>query len=226
MTMKKIVLPGDLLFNGVLRIPNTYVEDGKTYAAVVGMLDENNRFIPLEMQYTPNVGDFVVGIVTESRSSGYTIDLSLPYKGFLNTKFRHIHLNLGEVISGKIYEIRSDHTITISDARRLPNGKLINFPPAKIPRLIGRKSSMISLIKEGIHGDLVVGNNGYVWVSEHTDIPLFLKIIDYISKHAHRSGLTDAISKMVGKEPPVVEKQNEGEDIDKDADPDIISKGD
>lgn len=212
MTVEKIIFPGDLVFDGVLRIPNTYVKDRKTYAAVVGMFDKNNRYIPLEAQYTPNVGDFVVGMVTEARSSGYNIDLSMPYKGFVSTKFRRIKLDLGEVISGKIYEIRSDRTITISDARRLPNGKVITFPPAKIPRLIGRKSSMIDLIQDGIQGDLVVGNNGYIWVSENANIPLFLKVVDYVVSNAQHSGLTDAISKLVGKPPRVEKEDNNGND--------------
>jgi len=212
MTIEKIVLPGDLVFDGVLRIPNTYVKDRKTYAAVAGMFDDNNRYIPLESQYTPNVGDFVVGVVTEARSSGYNVDLLMPYKGFISTKFRRIHLELGEIVSGKIYEIRNDRTITVSDARRLPSGKLVKFPPAKIPRLIGRKSSMISLIQDGIQGDIVVGNNGYVWASETANIQLFLKVIDYIIKNAHHSGLTDAISKLVGKKPRTENENDKNEE--------------
>ena len=195
--MKKIILPGEMVFDGVLRIPNTYVENGKTYASVVGMLDENNRYIPLEAQYIPNVGDFVVGIVTDARSSGYSLDLSIPNKGFISTKFKRVHLELGEYVSGKIYEVRSDGSITITDARRLPPGNIIDFPPAKIPRLIGRKSSMISLIQDGIRGDIVVGNNGYIWVSSSADIPLFLRIVEYVKNNAHRSGLTDAISNLI-----------------------------
>jgi exosome complex component RRP4 len=81
--------------------------------------------------------------------------------------------------------------------RRLPKGKIIEFPSAKVPRLIGRKSSMINLLKDYIGGDIMVGNNGYVWISENSDMPLLLKTVKLIERKAHKSGLTDEVANML-----------------------------
>ena len=85
-------------------------------------------------------------------------------------------------------------------------GKLVSFPPAKIPRLIGKKSSMLLLIKEQTGGDIVVGNNGLIWISSKSDIPLVLKAMNLIERKAHFSGLTDEVSAMLN-----VSKSQEGE---------------
>ena len=76
----------------------------------------------------------------------------------------------------------------------MPSGKIVDFPSAKIPRLIGRQSSMLNLLKEAAGGDIIVGNNGYVWLSEKSDIPLLLRAIEMINRNAHMSGLTDRVA--------------------------------
>jgi exosome complex component RRP4 len=76
----------------------------------------------------------------------------------------------------------------------------VKFPPAKVPRLIGRKSSMLNLLKEHTGGDIMVGNNGYVWISDNSNMPLILRAIDVIERKAHTSGLTDHMAEMLSKE--------------------------
>jgi exosome complex component RRP4 len=66
--------------------------------------------------------------------------------------------------------------------------------------LIGRKSSMLMLLRDYAGGDLMVGNNGYVWISDKSDIPLLLKAIKLIEHKAHKSGLTDEVAAMLRDE--------------------------
>jgi exosome complex component RRP4 len=110
--------------------------------------------------------------------------------------------------------------VDLGEVRRLPKGKIIEFPSAKVPRLIGRKSSMLMLLKDYAGGDIMVGNNGLVWISEKSDMPLVLKAIKLIEKKAHKSGLTDEVAAMFKAErgerpaPAAAEaegSQNEGE---------------
>ncbi|HID72817.1 TPA: RNA-binding protein, partial [Candidatus Micrarchaeota archaeon] len=83
---KKIVLPGEKIADGKIRAPNTYIEGDSTYAAVVGMMDDKGRYIPLENRYGPSMGDIVVGMVTDVRHAGCGVDLNLPDGGFISTR--------------------------------------------------------------------------------------------------------------------------------------------
>jgi exosome complex component RRP4 len=89
--------------------------------------------------------------------------------------------------------------IDLSEVRRLPKGKVVKFPSAKVPRLVGRQSSMINMFKENV-GDIMVGKNGYVWISENANIPLALKAINMIEEQAHKSGLTDRVAEFFANE--------------------------
>jgi exosome complex component RRP4 len=105
--------------------------------------------------------------------------------------------------------------VDLGEVRRLPKGKIIEFPSAKVPRLIGKKSSMIGLLKDYTGGDIMVGNNGYVWMSEKSDMPLLLKAIAMIERKAHKSGLTDEIAgflrSQVGDRPRREMQDGEGQ---------------
>jgi len=197
---KKIILPGEKIANGKLNVPNTFVEGDATFAAVIGMLDSEGRYIPLENRYRPSVGDIVVGVVTDVRHAGYEVDLNLPEGGFIPTRDMRINLQLGDFVICKVKMVNEVGDVDLGEVRRLPKGKIIEFPSAKVPRLIGRKSSMLMLLKDYAGGDIMVGNNGMVWISEKSDMPLTLKAIKLIEKKAHKSGLTDEVAGMLKAE--------------------------
>ena len=194
--MRKIVLPGEKISDEKRFIPYTFLEGNSVYAAVLGMLDEEGRYVPLESVYRPAAEDVVVGIITDSRHSGYDIDLNMPYPGFLSSRETRADFNVGDFVMGVVRVVDEVGNVDLSDVRRLPKGEIISFPSAKIPRLIGKKSSMINMIKEKTGSDVVVGKNGYVWISEN-DITLVLRVINTIMQKAHMSGLTDEISKFL-----------------------------
>ncbi len=188
---KRMILPGEKIADGRVNAPNTYFDGKDTCAAVVGLMDESGRYIPLENRYLPGMGDVVVGMVTDVRHAGYEVDLNLPDGGFISTRFIKIKLEFGDFVVCKIKDVTETGDVDLTEVRRLPRGKIIEFPSAKVPRLIGRKSSMINMLKEYTGGDIVVGNNGYVWISERCDMPLILEAAKMIEKNAHTSGLTD-----------------------------------
>lgn len=196
MTDRKIVVPGEKIADGAIRIPGTYVEGAETYATQVGFLDETGRYIQLESRYRPMPEDVVVGMITDARHAGYSVDLALPKEGFISTRAVRITLELGDFVVAKVRFIERSGTVELGEVRRLPKGKIIEFPAAKIPRLIGKKSSMLDILRNNAGGDIVVGNNGYVWMSEKCDIPILLKAIEIIRAKAHKPGLTDEITKF------------------------------
>jgi len=196
--MKVIVLPGEKVADGQRRIPYTFVEGDATYAAVIGTQDEDGLYTPLEGRYCPMPGDQVVGVVVRAKTAGYDVDINLPSQAFVSSRSLRMSLPVGSVVIGIIDRV-SAVDIDLTSVRRLPVGKLLEFPPTKIPRLIGKRSSMLNLIKEKTAGEIVIGHNGYVWISENTNIPKVLKALSMIDQHAHRSGLTDQVSALLSQ---------------------------
>ncbi len=194
--MENMILPGDLVWEREVYASGTYTMGGKTYAKVMGMMRED-KFIPLEMSYRPKVGDNVVGIVTEERRAGYSTDLNLPYNGMVPTRKVRIHLDMGGMIYGKISFVDEVGNVDIGVVDKLPPGKIISVPPSKVPRIIGKKSSMLNQIREKTKCSIFVGNNGYIWIGARGNVPLVLKTIRLIIDNAHTSGLTDVVAKYL-----------------------------
>jgi exosome complex component RRP4 len=197
---KRIVLPGEKIAEGRVRIPHTFFEGDATYAAVIGTIDEEKRYIALENPYKASLDDLVIGMVTDVRHAGYEVDINLPEGGFIPTRNTRVSLQLGDFVICKVKAVNEVGDVDLGEVRRLPKGKVIEFPPSKVPRLIGRKSSMLTLLKDHTGGDIMVGNNGYVWISEKSNMPLLLKTIDMIERKAHKSGLTDKVSELLKSE--------------------------
>lgn len=197
MTERKLIVPGEMVVNKKALIPHTYTDGVNTYATVLGMLEEDGRFIPLEMRYKPIREDVVVGVVTDIKHSGYIVDVNLPEPAFISTKDFVKQLHYGDIVSCTVGDVDEVGEVDFMEIKSLPSGKVIRFPPAKVPRLIGRKSSMLNLIRDAVNGEVVVGNNGYVWVQGTANIPLALTVFDLIIKKAHTSGLTDFIAQFL-----------------------------
>jgi exosome complex component RRP4 len=196
--MEKIVMPGEMLWEEEARVPNTYVEGGKTYATVIGMM-RNDRFVPLEMVYKPKPGDNVVGIVTNVRHAGFSIDMNLAHDGFISSKFTRVSFKQGDMIYGRLKFVDEVGSVDISDANRLPSGKLVSVPASKVPRIIGKRSSMLNVLRDGTGCSIFVGNNGYIWIGGKGNLQLALKTIEFIIENAHTQGLTDAVAEYLNE---------------------------
>jgi len=194
---KRIVLPGEKIADSKIHTQHSYTEGEATYAAVIGTVDDEGRYTPLASVYRPALGDVVIGMITNIRRAGYLVDLNLPQEGLIVGRDVKIKLKRGDFVICKVKFVNEIGETELGEVRRLPKGKIIEFPSAKVPRLIGRKSSMLNLLKEHTGGDVMVGNNGYVWMSENSDMPLLLKAIKTIEEKAHRSGLTDEIAALL-----------------------------
>ncbi len=74
--------------------------------------------------------------------------------------------------------------------------------PTKIPRVIGRKGSMISMIKEQTNCQIILGLNGVILVTGKTtaDEDLAMRAIKKIEEESHTSGLTDRITQLLKEE--------------------------
>ena len=74
--------------------------------------------------------------------------------------------------------------------------------PTKIPRVIGRKGSMISMIKQETACQIILGLNGVILVTgkNTTDEELAMASIKKIEEESHTTGLTDRITQLLKEE--------------------------
>ncbi|MGC8662530.1 MAG: KH domain-containing protein [Candidatus Micrarchaeia archaeon] len=192
-----IVVPGEIILDKPIHMENTFVEKDKTFAAVLGVFDNEKKvLIPLEGLWYPKHGELVVGIIIEERLSSYTVELNAPYKGILISKYVRDRLSVGDIIEATVKELDETKTVVLMREKKLYGGKIIDVKPSKVPRIIGRNNTMIKQLMEGTSSSIVVGMNGRVWI-KGGDVSLTTSAILKIQDEAHTSGLTDRIKEMI-----------------------------
>lgn len=196
--MAKLVTPGDLLLDRPIRNPYTYVKDGKTFAAVVGMFEqEQGKFMPIKGSYLPMVGDDVIGIVEEEKVIGYGINLFSPYKGLLSSKGLRFPFEPNDIIITQVSEVSEVKDIWLSRPMKLVGGETINIASTKVSRVIGKHSSMLNIIKAATKCEILVGKNGLIWIKGQNQQKA-VEAIAKIDREAHLPGLTDRIIAFLG----------------------------
>ena len=228
---KHIVTPGDLLAeNDYVAGDNTYKENGKIYATRVGLVDYDNRrvfVVALKAFYIPYIGDLVIGKVTNVTLGVWLIDIKAPYPAVLrasdalNRPFKPQRdelssvFDVGDVVIAKIvaYDRTRDPLLTVNDVGlgKVKRGQIIEVTPTKIPRVIGRQGSMITMLNKETGCQITVGQNGVILVSGKSleNEQLAVRAIRKIEEEAHTSGLTDRITKMIKNEKRGVENVKE-----------------
>ncbi len=227
---RQIVTPGDLIAEGnYLAGENAFRENEKLYATRVGLVEYKERdvsVVALKAFYVPKVGDTVIGKVTDIMLGGWILEINSPYPALLRAsdvversyrpqkdELSSIY-DIGDLIIAKIvsYDRTRDPLLTVRepDLGKITRGQIIEVTPTKIPRIIGRKGSMISMIKRETSCHILLGQNGLVLVSGKTpeDERLAAMAIRKIEEESHTSGLTDRVTELLKKEK---EKEKEGE---------------
>jgi exosome complex component RRP4 len=213
------VTPGDLLAEGeYVAGENAYLEEGKVFAQRTGLVEYDNKrvnVVALRSFYVPRTGDIVIGTIVEVGFTGWTVDINAPYPALLratevlNRPFKPQKddlpqlLDAGDLIVAKIdsYDRTHDPQLAVSEPGlgKITRGQILRVTPTKIPRIIGRKGSMISTIKQETGCNVILGLNGIVLVTGKTleDEALATTAIRKIEDESHTSGLTDRITQML-----------------------------
>jgi len=195
---KKIVLPGDLVADKPVKLEGCFVENGKTYAAVVSVTQED-RTIPLKGRYLPNYGDYVVGIIKDERFSGYSVEINSPYEGQLSNRDTREEFRVGDVVLVKIMAVDEVNSAIVVEPRRLTGGEIIEIESVKVPRIIGRSGSMLAILRQYTETDVIVGKNGRIYLKGGNTVLATLAILK-ICREAHTSGLTDRMTAFLQNE--------------------------
>ncbi|MCX8196779.1 MAG: KH domain-containing protein [Candidatus Micrarchaeota archaeon] len=189
----KIVMPGELISEREEHISYAYVEKGKTYSTVVGLYS-NGKIVPLEGPYDPLAEDTVVGVITEIKFAGYSVDINYAFPAFLSNRESKEKLALGDAIIAKVLSVNEVKDVELFEAKRLPAGSLVRVSPVKVPRIIGKRNSMIDMLQSSTGCQIFVGRNGYVWISGKGNDILAEKALRIIEVQAHTQGLTDRVA--------------------------------
>ena len=195
---RQLVIPGEMIASEPVRLDNTYVENGKTFAKVLGFYEsEKRQVIPLEGIWQPRIGDIVVGIVVNARNAVYEIDLSHFTRSILiGSKFDRQAYKPGDVIEAEVKDIEDRKTLILWRPRVLFGGTILEVRPTKVPRIIGKANTMIEQISKLTKCNISVGNNGIIWL-KGADVPLATEAIRKIEDEAHLPGLTEKIKQML-----------------------------
>ena len=207
---KNLVIPGQILADDEYYPGRgTFKEDGKVCSSLMGLVSLRNkkiRVIPLKSKYVPKKGDVVIGKINDVRFSMWDVNINSPYSGILPA-FEVFGRDKKEL--SKVYDVGDVLFLRVIDVDEVKKAKLglkgrglgkfkggiiVDISPTKVPRLIGKKGSMINMIKNKTNCKIVVGQNGLVWVKGDDDMEqLTREIIHTIEVEAHTSGLTNKI---------------------------------
>ena len=220
---RKIVIPSQLLGNIKEKKAGkgTFVENGQIYSEIIGVLNDSSKYInviPLKGRYDPIEKDFVIGIVEEPLQSSWLVDINAAYPALLHVnevpwdvdygetkKF----LNHGDSIMAKVLQVNREKKlqITLKDRNlyKIKGGLILNVEPSKVPRIIGRKGSMIALLKKYTSCRIFVGQNGRIWIDGTEEgIRKVINVVRMIEDEALSYGLTNKVEELLKKDTKVV----------------------
>ena len=230
---KDLVIPGQILADDEYYSGRgTFKENGKVCSSLLGRVSLRNkkiRVIPLKSKYVPKKGDVVIGKIKDVRFSMWDVDINSPYSGILpafevfgrEKKELNKVFDVGDVLFLRVVEVDEIKKAKLGLKGRgmgkFKGGIIVDIAPTKVPRLIGKKGSMINMIKDKTKCKIVVGQNGLVWVKGNEDMEqLTREIIHLIEAEAHTSGLTNKIKNKLyltidGELPPEEVEETEEE---------------
>ncbi|KAL0112505.1 hypothetical protein PUN28_012077 [Cardiocondyla obscurior] len=188
-----------------LRGHGTYVDDEKILrASVAGILEKVNKLItirPLKARYNGEIGDLIVGRITEVQQKRWKVDVNAKLDAVLllssvnlpggelrrrsaeDEQTMRRYLQEGDLICAEVQSIFADGSLSLH-TRVLKYGKLSQGILLKVPpMLIQRKKTHYHTLESG--ATLILSYNGYVWIGSS---------IQNVDKS--EGGFTDDLSKI------------------------------
>ncbi|MBA4454163.1 MAG: exosome complex RNA-binding protein Rrp4 [Nitrosopumilaceae archaeon] len=216
---RKYVIPGDVVTTGPFRPEqNVVLEGNKIISTTIGIseiYDDSVKVISLTGKYIPKINDLVIGKVLSHTSLSWELDINSCYVGFLPAQdvfgrdfSAHADeltskLKAGDLVAARIanFDRTRDPLVTIADRDlgKIDSGDLIKISPSKVPRLIGKRGTMIQTIETATEAVITIGQNGWVVVSCESPEGLLKakKAIQMVNEQAHVANLTDQVKEML-----------------------------
>ena len=215
---RDLVVPGQLLGkdNELIHDMNCFIEDGNVYSAVEGMArleGRNLKVVPSTGAYIPKDDDVVIGVIIEALGSKWLVDINSPYicpmstdeaeRDSRNRRDSSPAYNVGDIITAKIMDVNEVYNCKLIKPWKMENGLIIDVDPKRVPRVVGKKKSMLNMIREKTGSRIIVGQNGKIWIKDgNTD--LAVRTIKRIEREAQIQGLTDRIGNLLDGDPSLI----------------------
>jgi exosome complex component RRP4 len=172
------------------------------------------KVIPLSGTYDPRRGNVVIGKVENITFNGWVLDIGATGSTFLSLMEipRFVNKNelaevmdIGDMVVAKIWAVNRrgiDLTLKSKGLGKLEDGIIMKINSKKVPRIIGKEGSMVSLIKEESNCDITVGQNGYIWIKgdKVEDELLAKKAVMFVAEKSFVHGLTEKVKEFLDGE--------------------------
>lgn len=217
---RKVVVPGQVIAKGMDFIPGqgTYRLDESVIVNRLGVLSVEGKVlktVALSGRYMPSKGDVIIGKVNDILMSGWRLDINAPYSAVLPLKdasFDFIakgadltkYFKLEDYALVKITNVTSQNLVDVTvkgpGLKKLRGGRVIRVNPQKVPRIIGKKGSMVSMIKSATDCKIIVGQNGIVWLEGAPEMEVVVvEAVRKIEDESHLQGLTERMKSFLEK---------------------------
>ncbi len=232
---KRYVIPGDKIVEGNYRPLMNVIKNGNYLISTrVGIAEagkEGVKVIPLSGVYIPRVNDLVIGKVVDRSSLSWDIDINscffahLPAQDVFGRDFSPARddmgrqLSIGDLIIARIvsFDRTRDPMLTVQDKDlgKIPYGEFIKISPTRVPRLIGKRGSMIQTIEQATLTRVIIGQNGIVVVTgrDIDGLSLAVKAIKMVEEESHTNNLTQKVKTLLNVQDPVELEKSENINI-------------
>jgi exosome complex component RRP4 len=216
---RKYVVPGDKIIDGNFRPLLNVIRVGDSIISTrIGIAESGRdgiKVIPLSGVYIPRVNDIVIGKIIDHSSLSWEVDINscfsahLPAQDIFGRDFSparddmNKQLAIGDLITARIvaFDRTRDPMLTVQDRDlgKIPRGELLKISATRVPRLIGKRGSMIQTIEQATQTRILIGQNGLIVVTSRSSegIQLAVKAIRMVEEEAHTANLTQRVKALL-----------------------------
>src|SRR5919197_3288078 len=216
---RRYVIPGDKIVEGNFRPLMNVIRAGHSLIATrIGIAEAGRdgvKVIPLSGVYIPRVNDLVIGKIIDHSSLSWEVDINscfsahLPAQDIFGRDFSPArddmtkHFAIGDMITARIiaFDRTRDPMLTVQDLvlGNIPKGEVLRISATRVPRLIGKRGSMIQTIEQATQTRVLIGQNGIVVVTGTTPegLKLAVRAIRMVEEEAHTANLTQRIKALL-----------------------------
>ena len=228
---RRYVIPGDKIIEGNYKPLMNVIKSGNYLVSTrVGIAEAGKdgvKVIPLSGVYIPRVNDLVIGKIIDRSSLSWDVDINacffahLPAQDVFGRDFSPAkddmgrQLSIGDLIIARIvsFDRTRDPMLTVQDKDlgKIPYGEFIKISPTRVPRLIGKRGSMIQTIEQATQTRVIIGQNGIVVVTgrDPDGLSLAAKAIKMVEEESHTTNLTQRVKTLLNVQDPVDPEQPE-----------------
>src|ERR687885_511120 len=216
---RRYVIPGDKIIEGNFRPLMNVIRAGHSLIATrIGIAEAGRdgvKVIPLSGVYIPRVNDLVIGKIIDHSSLSWEVDINscfsahLPAQDVFGRDFSPArddmgrHFAIGDMITARIiaFDRTRDPMLTVQDRYlgKIPRGEILKISATRVPRLIGKRGSMIQTIEQATQTRVLIGQNGIVVVSGRNfeGLKLAVRAIRMVEEEAHIANLTQRVKVLL-----------------------------